>query len=114
MKKPTYKEIIDMSITFEGAKKASIWKWEWMCMATKKEIRSGEWPECGFCVFYKNKCNDCVLKHCFVYWGNKGWVNPLYEKIVQTWWKLRKGKVTIKQFRIVAKRMLKVIEGTKE
>ncbi len=56
MKKPTNIEIKEMSVTFEGAKKATLWKWNWMCTATKYEITNFDWPKCGFCVFYDTCC----------------------------------------------------------
>ncbi len=113
MKKPTDREIKEMSVTFTGAKKASILKWRWMCTATKKEIIQEEWPECGFCDFY-GRCRICVLKHCHGYRGIEGWFATLYEKVIRAYWKLYYGEITLKQFRTVAKRMLKVIEKAKE
>ena len=113
MKRPTGKQIRDMSVTFEGAKKASILKWQWICTATKKKLLS-EWPICGFCVFYEKNCNVCILNRCEGYWGDNGWVDPLYEKIVIASDKLCNGDITLKQFRILAKRMLNRIKKTKE
>ena len=117
MRKPTDKEIKEMSGmlgTFEGSKKATIWKWRWLCTTTKKEIIQDEWPVCGFCEFYDYDCPACVLKHCYGYIENNRWITPPHEKVVNAYYKLSEGKITLKQFRITAKRMLKVIEEAKE
>ena len=63
MKKPTRKQIGEMSVTREGAVDAAILKWEWLCQATRRQIIAAPWPRCGLCVYYEI-CEKCPLDYC--------------------------------------------------
>lgn len=108
MKKLTKSGIKEMSITPESAVKATIWKWSWICQATKKDLLSGNWPDCGLCIYYQKfgACNDCPLKSCVE-------DDDLYTKVAIAYDKLFHHEITLAQFRVIAKRMLKKIKAIK-
>ena len=96
MEKPTNKQIQAMSTTLLGALKASLWKWQWMCRVKKGAFYGLREPACGLC-FYVKGCPECPLKSC-------GY-SSLYTKACFAESKLESGKITLSEYREVARKL---------
>ncbi len=93
--RPTNENITEMSQTLEGAKKATLWKWEWLYTATAEEILYDP-PKCGLCSYYSTTCSRCEL------WGYSNScndnVNP-FQDVVRARENLRYHLVTLDDVR---------------
>lgn len=100
MKKPTDEMIVSMSKTAKGAIDAAILKWEWLCQAPVRSVKSTNWPFCGLCEYYKDNCSICPLRSCHDFNSPHGLV---LDKLID-------GRGTLAEFRIAAKKMLERIK----